>query len=184
MKGKRPAPPREPPPDDEEAELARVLGDVEPLAARTRVPARAGAPPRSEPPPVAAAAPAPLAALLVTVSEERIEGHVADLDARVLRRLRRGDPPSEAQLDLHGLDRITAERDVARFVTGSADSGRRVIRIVHGRGVHSPSGPILRKELARWLASPPCAPRVLAFVPAPANAGGTGAVHVLLRKRG
>ena len=178
MKGKRRLAPPETPPDDE-AELARALGDVEPLARRERVPTRDGIPPRAP----AAAAPQPAAALQVTIDDERIEGHVADLDPRVLRRLRRGDPAAEAELDLHGLHRDAAERAVGQFVTTNAGTGRRVLRIVHGRGLHSESGAVLRKELARWLATPPCAAHVLAFVPAPATAGGAGAVHVLLRAR-
>lgn len=163
------------PVDPEQAELARALGDVEPLPQRERVPTHSAPPPRvPEPAPGTGTAPSEPA-------EPAQEGHVPDLDPRVLRRLRRGDPPAEAQLDLHGLHRDAARQKLRAFLVQSVAAGRRAIRIVHGRGLHSAGEPVLRTEVARVLEAAIITGEVLAFRPAPPTEGGAGAVHVLLR---
>ena len=93
-------------------------------------------------------------------------GHSPDL----LRGLRRGRWPVEGELDLHGLNRLQAARDLAAFLD---PGGMRCVRIVHGKGLG-----VLR-EMRR--AALPARADVLAFVEAPPAQGGAGAVLVLLR---
>ena len=54
--------------------------------------------------------------------------------------------------------------------------------MVHGRGLHSPEGPVLKEALPGWLAAAPIGARVLAFATAGPEAGGAGASYVLLRR--
>ena len=98
---------------------------------------------------------------------------------RVWRRLQRGSYRLGAELDLHGLNREAAYREVATFIGDCRSRGIRCVRIIHGKGLRSPnSGPVIRTLLDQWLRR--CAD-VLAFCAARPHDGGTGAVYVLLR---
>jgi DNA-nicking Smr family endonuclease len=109
----------------------------------------------------------------------RIEFARPGLQRREIRRLRRGHHRVQDQLDLHGLLASEAERAVLEFVDHSRARGLRCVRIIHGKGRSSTGGrPVLKAVVDRWLRR---CDGVLAFCPAPDNAGGTGAVHVLLR---
>jgi DNA-nicking Smr family endonuclease len=48
----------------------------------------------------------------------------------------------EAEFDLHGLEVAAAERDAERFVRAQRKAGRRVIRLITGRGAHGGKAPI------------------------------------------
>ena len=62
-----------------------------------------------------------------------------------------------------------------------AEAGRCVL-VIHGRGRHSETEPILKEALLGWLAEPPVGPLVLAFSNALGGDGGVGATYVLLRR--
>lgn len=97
----------------------------------------------------------------------------------LLRDLRRGRWSSEAEIDLHGLNRDEAILELAEFVATCLLRGRRHVCIVHGQGHGSPGRePVLRVLVQRWLVS---CPEVLACVQAPLTQGGAGAVRVVLR---
>jgi DNA-nicking Smr family endonuclease len=116
-------------------------------------------------------------------TDEYVEGHVAGLDRRVLRRLRRGEFSTQAELDLHGMTREEARAAVERFVIGAVTSGLRCVRIVHGRGLHSrDQGPVLKEKVRAWLSRGRIGRSVLAFTSAQSGDGGTGALYVLLRR--
>jgi len=98
---------------------------------------------------------------------------------KILRHLRRGHWRVEDSLDLHGMNRIEAERAVGEFVGRSHQRGLSCVCIVHGRGWGSRDRePVLKGKLRGWLTT---REEVLAFSPAPAAHGGAGAVLVLLR---
>lgn len=100
---------------------------------------------------------------------------------RVLRQLRRGRYSVEACLDLHEMNAQAAEISIREFLADSQHLGKRCIKVIHGKGLRSKSrGPVL-KNLTNSLLRRHKA--VLAFASAPFHDGGTGAVHVLLRKR-
>jgi DNA-nicking Smr family endonuclease len=103
----------------------------------------------------------------------------AGVQTQVVRRLRRGLFPIEAELDLHGLTQTAARDQLARFLTQSRDAGRRCVRIIHGKGYRSGArGPILKIAVDSWLKRHL---DVMAFTSARAIDGGTGALYVLLR---
>jgi DNA-nicking Smr family endonuclease len=56
------------------------------------------------------------------------------------------------------------------------------VLIIHGRGLHSKSGPVLREALPEWLSSQPLSQGIMAFASAPRGLGGPGATLVLLRR--
>jgi DNA-nicking Smr family endonuclease len=103
----------------------------------------------------------------------------AGVQTQVVRRLRRGLIPIEAELDLHGLTQSAARVELARFLSGSRDAGRRCVRIIHGKGYRSGArGPVLKVAVDLWLRRHL---DVMAFTSARPLDGGTGAVYVLLR---
>jgi DNA-nicking Smr family endonuclease len=103
----------------------------------------------------------------------------AGVQTQVLRRLRRGLFPIEAELDLHGLTQTAARDQLARFLTQNRDAGYRCVRIIHGKGYRSGArGPILKIAVDLWLRRHL---DVMAFTSARAIDGGTGALYVLLR---
>lgn len=102
------------------------------------------------------------------------------LQRRVKRRLKTGQFPVEAVLDLHGLRVEEARSALGTFLSQSAGTGRRCVRIIHGKGLRSPSGDgILRRKVHSWLTR---RRDVLAFASCTPADGGTGAVYVLLKK--
>ncbi len=118
-------------------------------------------------------------------SDEFIQGAVPGLDARILKRLRRGEFAPQADLDLHGARARDAQTLVLEFLQGAHARGLRCLRIVHGRGRNSPGGvAVLKESLPRWLSRGPARHLVLAYSSAPSNDGGTGVTYVLLRRRG
>jgi DNA-nicking Smr family endonuclease len=105
--------------------------------------------------------------------------HRAGVRVQVMRRLRRGLYPTEDELDLHGLTQTAARDSLADFIARSRDSGRRCVRIIHGKGYRSAArGAVLKTAVDLWLRRHT---DVMAFTSARAIDGGTGAVYVLLR---
>ncbi len=97
---------------------------------------------------------------------------------RVLRRLGRGHYRIDAELDLHGLTELQAREVLANFIREARQHGKRVVRVVHGKGLGSGlRGPVLKRLVNRRLRK---SAEVLAFVSTPPTDGGTGAVYVLL----
>jgi DNA-nicking Smr family endonuclease len=113
---------------------------------------------------------------------ERVEGRAPGIDRKHLSRLRSGDVRVEVRVDLHGLHGPEAREAVREALIGAAAAGQRCALVIHGRGHHSESGPVLKKELLRWLAEPPLGARVMAFASATPADGGAGATYVLLRR--
>jgi DNA-nicking Smr family endonuclease len=101
------------------------------------------------------------------------------LASRVLRDLRRGRWVVQAHLDLHGMTRDEARRQVSIFLAECTARGHRCVRIVHGKGLRSPGRePVLKKLVQGWLTQ---RREVLAFCQARAAEGGAGAVIVLIQ---
>lgn len=98
-----------------------------------------------------------------------------------LRRLSSGQFPQDFELDLHGMTRDEATEALSNCFSRMISSGRRVLSIIHGRGLHSPQGyPVLKKATYDWLSHGSYAGWVLAVVPKPGSGGGS--CLVLLRR--
>lgn len=138
------------------------------------------------PPPVAEIDDTAAAASLKSLERagERFAFVADGIDRTTLRGLEDGSRPPESSLDLHGLKAPQAEARLTAFVRGAHQSGRRVIHVVHGRGLGSrQAGPVLRNLVIGTLTRPPLAALILAVVAAPPGLGGPGAALILLRRR-
>ncbi|HQP34180.1 MAG TPA: Smr/MutS family protein [Polyangiaceae bacterium] len=117
----------------------------------------------------------------VTDDGRRIEGRRRGVDGGLVRKLRAGELPVDATLDLLASSPSDARARVEDFVRDRRVRGDRVVLIVHarGRGSHG-QGAVLRGELAAWLAEGNASTHVSAFVTAPEPLGGEGSMCVLL----
>ncbi len=98
-----------------------------------------------------------------------------------LRRLAAGRPPVGQTFDLHGMTRDEA-LDMLELGVGRAISeSKRVICIIHGRGLHSQGKAVLKESVHHWLRQGIFAHAVLAVIPQPGSGGG--ACLVLLRRQ-
>jgi len=98
--------------------------------------------------------------------------------ADVVQKLRKGQWSIQRQVDLHGLRSDEARDAMGRFIRDCHKQGLRCVRVVHGKGLGSPGkAPVLKDKVMRWLVQKA---EVIAFVQAPPNKGGAGAVLVLL----
>lgn len=101
------------------------------------------------------------------------------LPRRVLMDLRRGRWVVQRQLDLHGLTREAAREALAVFLTACLRDGQRCLRLIHGKGLGSPGGePVLKQLSKSWLSQ---REEILAFCQARPHEGGAGALLILLR---
>ena len=115
---------------------------------------------------------------------EGIEGASSDEARRLLPRLKQGAFSVQAELDLHGLGLEDAREELLGFLSESRARGLSCVRIVHGRGKHSPTEPhVLKAAVTRWLGSRKLRATVAAFASARWQDGGSGAVYVLLYGR-
>jgi DNA-nicking Smr family endonuclease len=96
-----------------------------------------------------------------------------------LRKLRRGHWRIQSHIDLHGLTSDEARITLIKFLNNALSNDYRCISVIHGKGWRAEGGEgILKIRVRHWLTQHP---QVLAFCEAPANAGGGGAVWVLLK---
>lgn len=96
-----------------------------------------------------------------------------------LRKLRRGFWPLQDTIDLHGSSSEEARRLLHDFLQHALYKEYRCVSVIHGKGWHAERGEgILKTRVRHWLTQ---FPAVLAYCEPPANAGGGGAVWVLLK---
>ena len=167
-------------PHNELDEFARAMADVRPLPPDRRGNRAHARPivhePRASAPPSTASS-----SNCEPVAPDRQDaGFVAPgIDRRELRKLKRGDYLASDSLDLHGMTVAQAETSVRRFIE-RCRARHRCVCIVHGRGLRSKGNvPVLRPRVRDVLRRHR---GVLAFADAPRDAGGDGAVYVLLRR--
>jgi DNA-nicking Smr family endonuclease len=166
---------------DEAALWRHVAGTAKPLkkSDKPKTGPAAVAAPRSRPAPRPAPLPPKPAAL-----PELAPGAAPGVDKRTVQRLKKGEIPIEATLDLHGLTQDEAHAALARFVGRCTSAGKRGVIVVTGKGLRAGgTGGILRANVPRWLNEPELRAHVLAFARARPKDGGEGALYVLLKKR-
>ncbi len=115
----------------------------------------------------------------VEVGEELLylrDGH----DPRLLRKLRRGQIAVQDEIDLHQMNLATARECVREFLAEAITQGLRCVRIVHGKGLRSRQGPVLKTLVDGMLRQ---RGDIIAFASARHQDGGTGAMLVLLQRR-
>ncbi len=113
---------------------------------------------------------------------EYLEFALPDLPWRTRQQLKRGALAWEAGLDLHGYTLEEARAELEGFLRDATAVGQRCVLVVHGKAWGAISNyPVIKSHVNAWLRE---WPEVLAFCSATDADGGTGAVYVLLRRRG
>jgi DNA-nicking Smr family endonuclease len=113
--------------------------------------------------------------------------HAPGLDARSFDKLKRGQRPIDARLDLHGLTLMAAHRALIRFIEDGAAGDLRTLLVITGKGGRRNEDGMprssLRDSVPRWLNEPGLRKHLLAFSQAQAKHGGAGALYALLKRK-
>ncbi|MDX1974656.1 MAG: Smr/MutS family protein [Rickettsiales bacterium] len=110
------------------------------------------------------------------------QGSYDNMDRMTARKLKRGQYPVDAMLDLHGYNRERAQTLLEQFVSGHYQQGHRCVLVITGKG--KPEAPaVLKTLLPQWLEQDVLRPMVLAFDTAKPHHGGAGAFYILLRRK-
>ncbi len=121
-------------------------------------------------------------ALAITEHPEYIEGWLGIDGMRYLPHLRNGLYSIQSYLDLHGLTREEARKEVEDFIVRMSRFRPCCVKIIHGRGLNSPNDKaVLKESLQEWLSTRRMSRRVIAYASASLADGGVGATYVLLR---
>ena len=105
------------------------------------------------------------------------------LERRTAQKLRRGQIPIDASLDLHGMTQSEAYAALRASLQRSQALGHRCLLVITGKGTGRANSGILKAMVPQWLDQSINRNRVLAFKTAQPQHGGTGAVYVLLRRQ-
>lgn len=173
---------------NEEQIFERAMEGVRPLSSRRRL-----APPRSRRDPLTLETVYPSELIEEALQETDfqewpfapgyLEGGDLRWNRRLLRRLRRGKFRVQAELDLHGCSQLEARDELQEFLRDSVRRGLSCVRVIHGKGHHSPNQtPVLKSRLPEWLSWRQNARYVAAFTSADPRDGGAGAVYILLKR--
>lgn len=90
-------------------------------------------------------------------------------------------PKVDATLDLHGMTKLEAMEQVARFIIRQHQMSQRHVVIITGKGRGTAVG-VLRAALPDWLNEPHLRPLISTISHARPEKGGEGVTHVLLKR--
>jgi DNA-nicking Smr family endonuclease len=111
---------------------------------------------------------------------EYIEWTRPNVRKDIIRRLHNGDFSVQDSIDLHGMTLGVAEEAFFAFLREALQKHLFCIKVIHGRGLRSPNGPVLKEALKKWLRGT-FSKWVLAYVTAKDCDGGLGATYILLK---
>jgi len=120
---------------------------------------------------------------VVSDTAEYMEGIGYGVPPELARRLHGGVFSIQGHLDLHGHLVGEAKKAFEQFLQEAIEADKRAVLIIHGRGLSSRDGPVLKAKVKEWLTCGPWRKWVIAFASARACDGGAGATYVLLRQR-
>lgn len=101
-----------------------------------------------------------------------------EMSAAAKRRKQLRELKPQAELDLHGFIAEEAITTLDRFIKDCKQKGLKKVLIIHGKGHHSSSGPVLKREVRKYLETSP----LTGEMGEPERSmGGTGAVWVIIR---
>lgn len=116
-------------------------------------------------------------ALLNPVAGDAFLSHKSPtLQNKLFEQLKQGKLRWYDAVDLHGADIDEAREAVLALIAHAKKNNETVVKIVHGKGMDA----VIKTCVNGWLRQ---LPDVLAFVSAPANDGGNGAVLVLIKRQ-
>jgi DNA-nicking Smr family endonuclease len=100
----------------------------------------------------------------------------------IIDKLHRGDYSVQDTIDLHGLTLAEAEESLSCFFRQAIQKRLFCIKVIHGRGLRSPQGPVLKEALKRFLHRS-FSKWILAYATAKQCDGGLGATYIILKSR-
>lgn len=127
----------------------------------------------------------PLPAVNADPSAQQIDRSTAD-------KLRKGQIPIEARIDLHGLYQLQARQQLLSFIEQAYHRKLRCVLVVTGKGklilednirMDDQTPGVIKRHFKNWLAQEPYASMILKIQSAQIRDGGKGAYYILLRKR-
>lgn len=98
------------------------------------------------------------------------------------KKVRRGQVPFTARIDLHGMTQAEADRALRGFLSHHRSAGARCVLVITGKGRGGVS--VLKRNFIHWLSSPSGRSLASGFAEAHARHGGGGAFYVWLRRAG
>jgi DNA-nicking Smr family endonuclease len=98
----------------------------------------------------------------------------------IVERLHRGDYAVQDSIDLHGMTLSEAEEALQHFFRCAVQKGFFCVKVIHGRGLRSPRGPVLKEALKKFLHRS-FSKWILAYATASQCDGGLGATYVILK---
>ena len=114
-------------------------------------------------------------------TSEFVSGGKSPFSSIVSEALHEGRYSVQAYLDMHGMDIDSALHACHDFLMDAIRCGLRCVAFIHGRGLGSKKGPVLKKALVDWLERGPFRRRLVAYSSAPPWDGGTGVTYCLLK---
>lgn len=117
----------------------------------------------------------------ISQTDEYIQGYSPDVRPDMCEAMHAGRIPAQDSLDMHGLTLDEARPVLEEFIRQARNCGLRCVNIIHGRGLRSPAGPVLKEAIRTWMDSGPLRKLVMAYATAPPSDGGSGATYILLR---
>lgn len=113
--------------------------------------------------------------LLKEDDNEKVKYLREDMDPYILKQLRRGDFHPNLFLDLHGLTKEQAKRELAALILACEREGVYCASVMTGFGTRA-----LKHQIPRWLVQHP---KVIALHQAPREWGGDAAILILVEQR-
>jgi len=101
------------------------------------------------------------------------------INRKLQRKIRQGLLAINARLDLHGYTQKEAAAQLPEFIQYAISERFKLIIIIHGKGNRSNDSAVLKPLVHHWLSQQVS---VLAWCPAQAKHGGSGASYVYLRQ--
>ena len=175
-------------PDDDKDLFRSIYGDIERITDDRVTPWRKKPRRRdvrhceqsAPPPPLPEISPWPEAGLDPHAGQESMIYQADGIQQKLMRKLCRGQLGYQASLDLHGMTRANALRELQQFIEQCQSRGMNRVHVIHGKGNLSKGGiAVLKPSVASWLRQ---MPSVLAFCPSRIQDGGDGALYILLKR--
>lgn len=111
---------------------------------------------------------------LLTDENDKVRYRRDDIDPYILKQLRRGDFSPELFLDLHGLTKDQAKKELASLIMACEREGIYCASVMTGYGTRA-----LKYQIPRWLVQHP---KVIALHSAPKEWGGDAAILLLVEQ--
>ena len=108
-------------------------------------------------------------------------GETSGIDRTSARRMKRGQVLIEDRLDLHGLSKEQAQKEVKAFIGSAVQKNFRHVLIITGKGRDGHG--ILREKVPEWLKDAPLCYHLNAISYAQPKDGGKGALYIRLKRQ-